>query len=207
MKCAKCRANHAHDERCRPLPVRREPKPKTEAADDGPMSHGTLAYLERRLALRLYDLIVGEFSRLEAAGQIMRASLAKKVRKDKSQITRILGGEANWTIGTISALLGAMGTEIGPLTLRAAPDPDQQGRLLAIASHAITATLAEGKAKYAPGNWLTVDAFDHAAHGADHAVKAMDIIHYAAPQPHDAVLELRHAICRAVMCLARLEGE
>ncbi len=66
---------------------------------------GTLAYFEARLQDRIYNLIVSEFLRKEANGEMTRADLAYRIHKDPAQISRYLASPGNWTLETISRLL------------------------------------------------------------------------------------------------------
>ena len=80
-------------------------------------------------------------------------------------------------------------------------DPEKAWRLEAVAVQAIRQTLAEGKAKYQPGEWLGHELTEHVQHGAEHGRLSWE-------GPGNELREhLRHAICRLSMALALLEAK
>jgi hypothetical protein len=76
--------------------------------DDGVIPPGKLAYFRERFRDRLYELVVSEFLRREASGQITRAKLARRIGRKPEQITRWLGAPGNWTLETVSDLMLAI---------------------------------------------------------------------------------------------------
>ena len=80
------------------------------------------------------------------------------------------------------------------------PDPEQIDRLAHAALQAIHLTLADGKATYAPGEWMRHSLSEHLSHGIDHAD------HVRRCGGEEQRTELRHAICRLVFVLALLDA-
>lgn len=66
-----------------------------------PVSVGTLAYFAERLRNRVYEIVIDEF---EASG-VSKATLARRLRKNPSQLTRWLGAPGNWELDSISDVL------------------------------------------------------------------------------------------------------
>lgn len=64
----------------------------------------TFAYLRARAKRHAYELVIKE---LRASG-ISRAELARRLGKDPSRVSKMLGGPGNWTIATESDLLFAI---------------------------------------------------------------------------------------------------
>ena len=63
-----------------------------------------LAYMRARAKRRAYDLVIKEFKR----SGITKAELARRLGKGAPEISRMLGGPANWTIQTVADLLFAI---------------------------------------------------------------------------------------------------
>lgn len=62
------------------------------------------AYLRSRAKRHAYDLVMREFKR----SGITKAELARRLGKSPAEVSRMLGGPANWTIQTVSDLLFAI---------------------------------------------------------------------------------------------------
>ena len=84
----------------------------TEFDESSQLSKKALGYFRGRLSNKLYQLVISEFIKREAAG-FSKAKLARRIRKNPAQITRLLSGPGNWTIDTVSDLLLGMGFEPG----------------------------------------------------------------------------------------------
>ena len=69
---------------------------------------GKLAYFRERFRDRLYELVVAEFLKKEAASTLTRAQLARRIGRKPEQITRWLGAPGNWTLETVSDLMLAI---------------------------------------------------------------------------------------------------
>lgn len=82
----------------------------SEIKSDGPLSDGTLAYLEERARNLFYDFIMTKFKEAEQFG-LNKAKLARRINKRPDQISHILGAPGNWTLGTITALLVGINRE------------------------------------------------------------------------------------------------
>ncbi len=74
-----------------------------EPVGDGRISPKTLAYVSEAARDQLYDLVV----RTCIETGVNKVTLAKRLGKDPSQITRLLGAPGNWTIDTFAQLLFA----------------------------------------------------------------------------------------------------
>ncbi len=83
----------------------------SEILGDEKIPAAKLAYFRRRLSNHVYAAVVNEFLKLEKAGLINRAELAKRIGRRPEQVTRWLGSSGNWTIETVSDLLLAMKCE------------------------------------------------------------------------------------------------
>jgi DNA-binding phage protein len=81
---------------------------------------GKRAYFQERLKNTFYQIIVQIFQKKEAAGEITRSGLAKRIGKRPEQITRLLGASGNMRLDTVSDLLLGLGYEadIKPVELR-----------------------------------------------------------------------------------------
>lgn len=82
-----------------------------EIKSDRPLSVGALAYLEGRLAYRLYDFVMRKFEEAEAERGLTQADLARRIRKRPEVVSRLLSTPGNWTIGTVSSLLAGISAE------------------------------------------------------------------------------------------------
>lgn len=76
----------------------------SEPVGSEPVAVGALAYFAERLRNRIYEIVIDEF---EASG-ISKATLARRLRKDPSQLTRWLGSPGNWEIDSVSNVLFAI---------------------------------------------------------------------------------------------------
>lgn len=86
---------------------------ESEVVSGADLSEGTLAYFRARLRNRLFEAVLKEFISQSESTKFSRADLAKRLRKNPSQITRWLSSPGNWTLNTASDLLVAMGQELG----------------------------------------------------------------------------------------------
>jgi hypothetical protein len=68
------------------------------------ISHDTLHYWRARAKREAYDLVLGEFLK----SKMTKTELAKRMGKTLPEVSRILGGPANWTINTVADLLFAI---------------------------------------------------------------------------------------------------
>lgn len=80
------------------------------AEGDHVISENTLAYLQERAKMRLYDYIVRKFLEREEDG-LTRAQLARRIGKSPEIVTRLLGAPGNWTIETVADLLVGIASE------------------------------------------------------------------------------------------------
>jgi hypothetical protein len=64
----------------------------------------TFAYLRGRAKRQAYDLVIREFKK----SGITKTELARRMGKTLPQLSRMLGGPANWTIATVTDLLFAI---------------------------------------------------------------------------------------------------
>jgi hypothetical protein len=64
----------------------------------------TLAYLRGRAKRKAYDLVMREFKK----SGITKTELARRMGKTLPEVSRMLGGPANWTIVTVTDLLFAI---------------------------------------------------------------------------------------------------
>src|SRR5258708_486869 len=76
--------------------------------DDGVIPPGKLSYFRERFRDRLYEIVVSEFLKRKASGQMTRAKLARRIGRKPEQITRWLGAPGNWTLETVSDLMLAI---------------------------------------------------------------------------------------------------
>jgi hypothetical protein len=64
----------------------------------------TFAYLRGRAKRQAYDLVIREFKK----SGISKTELARRLGKTLPEVSRMLGGPANWTIATVTDLLFAI---------------------------------------------------------------------------------------------------
>jgi hypothetical protein len=69
---------------------------------------GKLAYFRERFRDHLYEVVVTDFLKKEAAGNLTRAQLARRIGRRPEQITRWLAAPGNWTLETVSDLMLAI---------------------------------------------------------------------------------------------------
>lgn len=62
------------------------------------------AYMRARARRRAYNLVIKEFKK----SGITKAELARRLGKGAPEVSRMLGGPANWTIQTVADLLFAI---------------------------------------------------------------------------------------------------
>jgi hypothetical protein len=62
------------------------------------------AYMRARAKRRAYNLVIKEFKK----SGITKAELARRLGKGAPEVSRMLGGPANWTIQTVADLLFAI---------------------------------------------------------------------------------------------------
>jgi len=74
-------------------------------------SVGTQAYFQSKAMSAFYTFVVQKFLEKERAGELSRADLARRARKDPAVITRLLSKPSNMTLGTLSDLLLAIDGE------------------------------------------------------------------------------------------------
>lgn len=79
------------------------------SSPDKELSSRQLAFFEGLAQNRAHEAVLQLIERLAREGRLSRASLAKKLGRSPSQITRWLGSPGNWTLQTLGILLGAMG--------------------------------------------------------------------------------------------------
>lgn len=84
----------------------------SEIRSGDPISPETYGYFEERLRDRIHELILAEFERLRAAGEINNATLARRLGREAAQVTRWLRAPGNLTLKTISNLFVAMETDL-----------------------------------------------------------------------------------------------
>lgn len=80
-------------------------------AADQPLPVAVISYFRSRLANRIHEVVLTEFSASEFEGKTSRAKLARIIRRKPEQITRWLGSPGNWTLDTVSDLLLGVGLE------------------------------------------------------------------------------------------------
>jgi hypothetical protein len=68
------------------------------------VSPDTFHYWRARAKREAYDLVLGEFKK----SGITKTELARRLGKTLPEVSRMLGGPANWTIATVSDLLFAI---------------------------------------------------------------------------------------------------
>jgi hypothetical protein len=72
-----------------------------EPSGTSPIPVGTLAYFAERLRNHVYEIVIDEFEK----SKISKVDLAKRLRKNPSQLTRWLGSPGNWELDSISEVL------------------------------------------------------------------------------------------------------
>lgn len=82
----------------------------SELVGDSPISEMYLAFLAERARNSYYDFVVRKFLEAEKTG-LTQADLARKIRIEPPQLSRILGAPGNWTIATIAKLLAGICAE------------------------------------------------------------------------------------------------
>ena len=91
-----------------------------------PLSVGDIAYYRQRQQNRVFEAVWLEFvNQVETSG-LTKKTIADRLGKSPSQITRWLSGPTNWTLDTVSDLLLAMKCEItiGISSLQNRPMPN-----------------------------------------------------------------------------------
>ena len=81
---------------------------------DSPVSEWDLEYFRTRFRNRVYSSVLGTYQSAFDEGRITKAALARRLKKDPAQITRLFAGSSNWTLDTVSDLLIAIGAELEP---------------------------------------------------------------------------------------------
>jgi DNA-binding phage protein len=71
-----------------------------------------MAKFEYRNENRAYDAVIAALEAAAAQDRLKRKDIAKKIEMDPGQFSRLLSGPSNWTLGTISNLLFAIGAEM-----------------------------------------------------------------------------------------------
>lgn len=85
----------------------------TFSLDENPIPIRPLAFYERRTLHDIHNLVADELCKREAAGELNRATLAKRIRKQPAQISRWINNPgANFTLKTVSQLLLGMGLKL-----------------------------------------------------------------------------------------------
>ena len=84
----------------------------TLCLSDKPISSRALAYYEQATQDDLHDLVLDQFVTLEGSGEIDRATLGRRIRRQRAQITRWLSSPTNLTLKTVSHLLLGMGLKL-----------------------------------------------------------------------------------------------
>lgn len=100
----------------------------SEILGDGLIPQEKRAYFQARLRARIYEHIVGKFLQCEAAGEMTRADLARRLDCDPAQVTRYLSSPQNWRLDTVSDWMLAVckaELEIGDLPLANRPPRNQ----------------------------------------------------------------------------------
>jgi hypothetical protein len=87
------------------------PTSSDPSAADQPLPVAVISYFRSRLANRIHEVVLTEFSANELEGKTSRAKLARIIRRKPEQITRWLGSPGNWTLDTVSDLLLGIGLE------------------------------------------------------------------------------------------------
>lgn len=72
-----------------------------------PIPQATLVEMEARLQLRIHSMILDAFNK----SGLSQKEVADRLGWDNARISRLLGSPSNLTIGTISALLAAIGVD------------------------------------------------------------------------------------------------
>ena len=80
--------------------------------EDEKMNAEFRAYLTDRGVFKFYSALLDEFTSFSEENKNSKSLLAKKICKDKAQITRLLSSAQNMTLGTYSLLMAAMGKEL-----------------------------------------------------------------------------------------------
>lgn len=93
-----------------------QPTPLLSEFEQGlPIPEGELAYFRERTRNRLYNFVVSKFLEREAADNLTKADLARRINQRPERVNRLLGAPENWTIDTISDLLvGIAAEELDP---------------------------------------------------------------------------------------------
>src|ERR1700730_18132234 len=78
---------------------------------------GKLEFFRERFRDHLYELVVNEFLKQEAASLLSKADVARRIHRKPEQITRWLGAPGNWEIETVSDLLLAISKAEPKVTL------------------------------------------------------------------------------------------
>lgn len=71
-----------------------------------------MAKFEYRSENRAYDAVIAALEAAAARDGLKRKDIAEKIEMDPGQFSRLLSGPSNWTLGTISNLLFAIGAEM-----------------------------------------------------------------------------------------------
>ena len=79
--------------------------------EDSALSQRELGYFSGRLSTKVYQVVISEFMKREAAG-FSKAKLARRIHKSPEVITRLFSGPGNWTMDTVSAVMLGLGFEL-----------------------------------------------------------------------------------------------
>lgn len=71
-----------------------------------------MAKFEYRNENRAYDAVIAALEAAAVRDGLNRKDIAEKIEMDQGQFSRLLSGPSNWTLGTISNLLFAIGAEM-----------------------------------------------------------------------------------------------
>ncbi|HEX9584244.1 MAG TPA: helix-turn-helix transcriptional regulator [Gammaproteobacteria bacterium] len=82
------------------------------------LSKGDLAYFQAQTRNLLHELVLTEFFRLVDEKGFTKTDLAKRIGRDKAQITRWLRSPTNLQIETVSDLLAGMAGYLDPNFIR-----------------------------------------------------------------------------------------
>jgi hypothetical protein len=83
---------------------------KAEIEGSGRLSPGTMGYLCALTREAYFDYVHQKLAEAEAKGAT-RASIAARMGKSPSRLSKILGAPGNWTLDTITELLAAIAKE------------------------------------------------------------------------------------------------
>ena len=83
----------------------------SEISTDDRIPEADFEYFEHRLLGQFYDLVATEFIRLNNAGVLTKAKLARRIGRSPAQVTRWLSSPRNWETKTLSRLMLGMGAE------------------------------------------------------------------------------------------------